>query len=247
MSRRCARKTARDASRSIRVRCRSRGSGEVVAGPVAGAWRGGQGSTGFAPWSKRAKRSTSRRPRIARRRCGAIFGDAVGLVHGGMNGPDEDSGDGGGFQSGEDKKILVATTVVEVGVDVPEATIMIVGSTPSDSALLNCTSCASRVGRGRGALSSCLLLYKGPLGEPARAQLEILRETEDGFPHRGRGSAPAGRGRRARRTPGRRAPGFRFARLGVHGGLVARAPGRMRAPRVEAHQRKTGRRGEQGP
>ena len=82
------------------------------------------------------------------------------------------------FQRGE-TTILVATTVVEVGVDVPEATIMIVEHAERFG-LAQLHQLRGRVGRGAGR-SSCLLLYKGPLGETARTRLETLRATEDGF------------------------------------------------------------------
>ncbi len=148
----------------------------------------------------------------------ALFGRAVGLVHGRMSGPDKDAAMAR-FQKGE-TKILVATTVVEVGVDVPEATIMIVEHAERFG-LAQLHQLRGRVGRGMGR-SSCVLLYKGPLGETARARLEMLRETEDGFriaeeDLRLRGEGDVLGARQAG------APGFRFARLEVHGGLLARA------------------------
>jgi ATP-dependent DNA helicase RecG len=147
-----------------------------------------------------------------------VFGDAVGLAHGNMAGPDRDAAMER-FKRGT-TTILVATTVVEVGVDVPEATIMIVEHAERFG-LAQLHQLRGRVGRGAGR-SSCLLLYKGPLGEAARARLEILRETEDGFriaeedlKLRGEGDVLGARQAGA--------PGFRFARLEVHGGLLARA------------------------
>ncbi len=84
-----------------------------------------------------------------------------------------------------------------------------------------------RVGRG-ASRSACLLIYKGPLGETARARLETLRETEDGFriaeedlKLRGEGDVLGARQAGA--------PGFRFARLEIHGGLLARARGEAEA------------------
>jgi ATP-dependent DNA helicase RecG len=148
----------------------------------------------------------------------AIFGDAVGLAHGKMSGPERDAAMER-FQSGA-TTILVATTVVEVGVDVPEATIMIVEHAERFG-LAQLHQLRGRVGRG-ATRSACLLLYKGPLNEAARARLEILRETEDGFriaeedlKLRGEGDVLGARQAGA--------PGFRFARLDVHGGLLARA------------------------
>jgi ATP-dependent DNA helicase RecG len=82
------------------------------------------------------------------------------------------------FQS-NDIKILVATTVIEVGVDVPNATIMIVEHAERFG-LAQLHQLRGRVGRGTQR-SACLLLYKGPLSETAAARLETIRTTEDGF------------------------------------------------------------------
>jgi ATP-dependent DNA helicase RecG len=82
------------------------------------------------------------------------------------------------FQSGA-RRVLVATTVIEVGVDVPEATIMVIEQAESFG-LSQLHQLRGRVGRGAGQ-SYCLLLYAPPLGETARARLTIMRETEDGF------------------------------------------------------------------
>ena len=75
--------------------------------------------------------------------------------------------------------ILVATTVVEVGVDVPTATIMIVEHAERFG-LAQLHQLRGRVGRGEKP-GTCLLLYAAPLGETARARIAILRETDDGF------------------------------------------------------------------
>ena len=170
----------------------------------------------------------------------AIFGDAVGLVHGRMAGPDKDAAMER-FQRGE-TKILVATTVVEVGVDVPEATIMIVEHAERFG-LAQLHQLRGRVGRGAGR-SSCLLLYKGPLGETARTRLETLAGDGGRVPHRRRGPAPARRRRRARRPPGGRARlPFRPARnpRRAAGAGARRGAGGARA------QRKAGGRREPGP
>jgi ATP-dependent DNA helicase RecG len=148
----------------------------------------------------------------------AIFGAAVGLAHGKMPGPERDAAMER-FQRGT-TTILVATTVVEVGVDVPEATIMIVEHAERFG-LAQLHQLRGRVGRG-AARSACLLLYKAPLGEAARARLEILRETEDGFRIAEEDLRLRGEGDvLGERQAG--APGFRFARLDIHGGLLARA------------------------
>jgi len=125
----------------------------------------------------------------------ALFGDAVDLVHGKMSGPDKDAAMAR-FEAGQ-TKILVATTVVEVGVDVPEATIMIVEHAERFG-LAQLHQLRGRVGRGTGR-SSCLMLYKGPLGETARARLETLREAR----RRGRGSKPYAKPRTASASPRR--------------------------------------------
>ena len=82
------------------------------------------------------------------------------------------------FAAGE-TRLLVATTVIEVGVDVPEATVMVIEHAERFG-LAQIHQLRGRVGRGRER-STCLLLYRAPLGETAKARIEILRETEDGF------------------------------------------------------------------
>ena len=105
------------------------------------------------------------------------FGDQVGLAHGRQKSAERDKVMAR-FAAGE-VRILVATTVIEVGVDVPEATIMVIEHAERFG-LAQLHQLRGRVGRG-GAESSCLLLYAPPLGEAARARINILRETEDGF------------------------------------------------------------------
>jgi ATP-dependent DNA helicase RecG len=78
-----------------------------------------------------------------------------------------------------DIRLLVATTVIEVGVDVPEAGVMVIEHAERFG-LAQLHQLRGRVGRG-ARRSSCLLLYGEPLGAAARARLEVLRETEDGF------------------------------------------------------------------
>jgi ATP-dependent DNA helicase RecG len=75
--------------------------------------------------------------------------------------------------------MLVATTVIEVGVNVPEATIMVIEHAERFG-LAQLHQLRGRIGRGTGA-STCILLYAEPLTETAKARLSILRETEDGF------------------------------------------------------------------
>lgn len=143
------------------------------------------------------------------------FGPTVGLVHGRMNGAEKDAVMLA-FKNG-DIRLLVATTVVEVGVDVPDATIMVIEHAERFG-LAQLHQLRGRVGRGDEA-STCILLYKGPLSENGRARLSILRDTEDGFliaeedlKLRGEGELL---GTRQSGTPG-----FRIASLEAHGDLL---------------------------
>ncbi len=105
------------------------------------------------------------------------FGDQIGLVHGRMKAPEKDSVMDR-FQRGE-VKLLVATTVIEVGVDVPNASLMIIEHADRFG-LAQLHQLRGRVGRG-AAKSNCLLLRGDTLSETARARLTLLRETTDGF------------------------------------------------------------------
>jgi ATP-dependent DNA helicase RecG len=116
--------------------------------------------------------------------------------------------------------ILVATTVIEVGVDVPEATVMVIEHAERFG-LAQLHQLRGRIGRGTGR-STCLLLYQAPLGETAKARLRIMRETEDGF----RIAEEDLRLRGAGELLGTRQSGlpvFRLADLSVHGELLAAA------------------------
>jgi ATP-dependent DNA helicase RecG len=105
------------------------------------------------------------------------FGDRVGLVHGRMKGPEKDAAMEA-FAANQ-TRILVATTVIEVGVDVPNASLIIIeGADRFGLAQLH--QLRGRVGRGDKA-SVCLLLRGGALGETARARLALMRESNDGF------------------------------------------------------------------
>ena len=106
-----------------------------------------------------------------------IFGERVALVHGRMKAPEKDAAMEAFAGDGAD--ILVATTVVEVGVDVAAATIMIVEHAERFG-LAQLHQLRGRVGRGTSP-GTCLLLYGAPLGETARSRIAILRETDDGF------------------------------------------------------------------
>ncbi len=107
----------------------------------------------------------------------AAFGDVVRLVHGQMPAAERDAAMSD-FATGR-AQVLVATTVIEVGVDVPEAVIMVI-ERAEWFGLAQLHQLRGRVGRGEET-SSCLLLYQPPLTESGRRRLEILRETEDGF------------------------------------------------------------------
>ncbi|GIK99725.1 MAG: ATP-dependent DNA helicase RecG [Alphaproteobacteria bacterium] len=147
-----------------------------------------------------------------------LFGEQVGLVHGRMKGPEKDAAMAA-FAAGR-TRILVATTVIEVGVDVPEATIMVIEHAERFG-LAQLHQLRGRVGRGTGR-STCLLLYQAPLGETAKARLGILRETDDGF----RIAEEDLRLRGAGELLGTRQSGmpqFRLADLSVHAELLAAA------------------------
>jgi len=146
------------------------------------------------------------------------FGDAVDLVHGRMRGPDKDRAMER-FAKGE-TRLLVATTVIEVGVDVPEASVMVIEHAERFG-LAQLHQLRGRIGRG-AAHSTCILLYKAPLGATAKARLAVLRETEDGFriaeedlKLRGEGDVLGVR------QSGE--PGFRIARLEFHAKLLGAA------------------------
>ncbi|HKT53148.1 MAG TPA: ATP-dependent DNA helicase RecG [Caulobacteraceae bacterium] len=106
-----------------------------------------------------------------------VLGPAVGLVHGKLSGPEKDAVMAE-FAAGQ-VKLLVATTVVEVGVDVPSASIMIIEQAERFG-LAQLHQLRGRVGRGE-ADSSCVLLYDAPLSKIAEARMDILRRTDDGF------------------------------------------------------------------
>ena len=101
----------------------------------------------------------------------------IGLVHGRLK-PAEKQQVMGSFAQGE-LHLLVATTVIEVGVDVPNASLMVIEHAERFG-LSQLHQLRGRVGRGAAA-SACLLMYQGPLGQIAKQRLAIMRETADGF------------------------------------------------------------------
>jgi len=144
------------------------------------------------------------------------FGDRVGLVHGRMKGPEKDAAMARFVDGGMD--LLVATTVIEVGVDVPAASVMVIEQAERFG-LAQLHQLRGRIGRGDLA-GTCLLLYRPPLGETARARLNILRETDDGF----RIAEEDLRLRGAGDVLGTRQsglPDLRLADLALHGDLLA--------------------------
>ena len=146
------------------------------------------------------------------------FGDKVGLVHGQMKGSEKDAVMAQ-FASHE-IGLLVATTVVEVGVDVPAATIMVIENAERFG-LAQLHQLRGRIGRGSEA-STCLLLYHEPLNEMSKARLKVIRETTDGFRIAEEDLRLRGEGDvLGVRQSG--LPGYRIARSDVHGQLIAQA------------------------
>ena len=166
------------------------------------------------------------------------FGEKVGLVHGQMKGVEKDRVMA--QFSAHEIGLLVATTVVEVGVDVPAATIMVIENAERFG-LAQLHQLRGRIGRGSEA-STCLLLYREPLGEMSKARLKVIRETTDGFriaeedlKLRGEGDVLGVRQSGL--------PGYRIARPEAHGQLIAQA--RDEALRIMKENPKlTGARGE---
>jgi ATP-dependent DNA helicase RecG len=143
------------------------------------------------------------------------FGEAVDIIHGRLRGAEKDAAMAR-FAGGE-TRLLVATTVIEVGVDVPEATVMVIEHAERFG-LAQLHQLRGRIGRGSGR-STCLLLYKAPLGETAKARLAIMRETEDGFRIAEEDLRLRGEGDLlGTRQSG--VPGFRVARIDVHAALL---------------------------
>jgi len=162
----------------------------------------------------------------------------IGLIHGRM-GVEEKTRAMDAFKHG-DTKLLVATTVIEVGVDVPDATIMVIEHAERFG-LAQLHQLRGRVGRGEGK-SHCVLLYAGNLSQTAQARLNIMRETEDGFriseedlKLRGEGEVL---GTRQSGTPG-----FNLASLEHHGDVLEFARQQARIT-VETNQDLKGENGE---
>jgi ATP-dependent DNA helicase RecG len=148
----------------------------------------------------------------------AAFPGKVGLIHGRLKGPERDRVMAD-FKSGA-LQLLVSTTVIEVGVDVPEAAIMVIENAERFG-LAQLHQLRGRVGRGT-AKSHCILLYQEPLGETAKARLEIMRSTEDGFVIAEEDLRLRGAGE-VLGTQQSGLPEFRLADLSVHADLLVAA------------------------
>ena len=167
------------------------------------------------------------------------FGGRVALVHGRMKPAEKDAA----MQRFIDNEtaVLVATTVVEVGVDVPNAGVMVVEHAERFG-LAQLHQLRGRIGRG-ARKSSCVLLYEPPLGETARARIDVLRKTDDGFVIAEEDLRLRGGGE-ALGTRQSGMPAFRLARFPEHGDLlkIARTDARvalerdpdLKGPRSEA-------------
>lgn len=167
-----------------------------------------------------------------------VFGERVGLVHGRLKADAKDKT----MQQFADGTldVLVATTVIEVGVNVPQATVIVVEQAERFG-LAQLHQLRGRVGRG-SRRGTCLLLYAEPLGETARARLSILRETDDGF----RIAEEDLRLRGAGEVLGTRQSGlpmFRLVNLEAHGALMqaARDDARLILERDDELQSERGR------
>ncbi len=146
------------------------------------------------------------------------FGDRVGLVHGKMRGTDKDRVMAQ-FATGE-ISVLVATTVVEVGVDVPAASVMVIENAERFG-LAQLHQLRGRIGRGAEA-STCILLYRDPLSEMAEKRLRAIRETTDGFKIAEEDLKLRGEGDvLGTRQSG--LPGYRIVRPEAHADLIAAA------------------------
>jgi ATP-dependent DNA helicase RecG len=144
---------------------------EELSEKSAQGWAGADGGTRHKPIEAQAAE-------VAHAELAAALpGLRIGIVHGRMK-PAEKHQTMEAFKRGE-IKLLVATTVIEVGVDVPNASLMIVENAER-LGLAQLHQLRGRVGRGSTA-SSCVLMYRTPLSAMARARLEVMRETGDGF------------------------------------------------------------------
>jgi ATP-dependent DNA helicase RecG len=150
---------------------------DEVAGGIARAVAGGTKVYWVCPLIEESETSDLAAAADRHRHLQDLLGPRVGLLHGKMKAAEKDSVMAA--FAGTDLDVLVATTVIEVGVDVPAASIMVVEHAERFG-LAQLHQLRGRIGRG-SARSTCMLLYAPPLGEVAKARLEILKDSEDGF------------------------------------------------------------------
>jgi ATP-dependent DNA helicase RecG len=150
---------------------------EEVSGAIARALKRGAKVFWICPVVEESEDSDVAAAEERYRALSALLPGRVGLVHGRMKSAEKDRAMAEFAAGGID--LLVATTVIEVGIDVPAATVMVVEHAERFG-LAQLHQLRGRIGRGDQP-STCILLYQAPLGEIARQRLAILRETEDGF------------------------------------------------------------------
>ncbi|MFH1043764.1 MAG: ATP-dependent DNA helicase RecG [Pseudomonadota bacterium] len=168
----------------VREACRAGGQAYWVCpliednGVAAAATDGKARAQGRGPWRRQAEALQLQNVLDTHARLAAEFADLkVGLVHGRLAGADKAAVMAEFAARGI--QLLVATTVIEVGVDVPNASLMVIEHAERFG-LAQLHQLRGRVGRG-AADSVCILLYQKPLGESARARLKVVYESSDGF------------------------------------------------------------------
>src|SRR5947199_1041323 len=150
---------------------------EEVSGAIARALKRGAKVFWICPMVEESEATDVAAAEERYRALSELLPGRVGLVHGRMKSAEKDRAMAEFAKGSTD--LLVATTVIEVGIDVPAATIMVVEHAERFG-LAQLHQLRGRIGRGDQP-STCILLYQAPLGEVARQRLAILRETEDGF------------------------------------------------------------------
>jgi len=150
---------------------------DEVAGGIARAVAGGTKVYWVCPLIEESETSDLAAAEDRHKHLQELLGPRVGLLHGKMKAAEKDAVMAA--FAGTDLDVLVATTVIEVGVDVPAASIMVVEHAERFG-LAQLHQLRGRIGRG-SARSTCMLLYAPPLGQIAKARLEILKDSEDGF------------------------------------------------------------------